>query len=336
MTFPAINLALQGGGALGALTWGVLDRLLEEPRLHIEGISGSSAGAMNAVAVAHGLTQGGAEAARKTLDGFWTAVGKLAYPVQVPLSDHPPVGLVPAPPKFLLGLSRFFSPYQLNPLDINPLRHIVERLFDFEALRKRSAVKLFIGATRVRTGTLRLFTHRELSAQHLVASACLPTLNQAVEIDGEPYWDGGYAGNPALYPLLYDCRAADIVVVMLQPLERSRIPTDIDAIRGRITEIHFNSSFLREMRGILLAREQARRSLLPLGRLERRLRALRFHLIDTDDLVSRLSVDKALNASLVFLLRLKEQGRQRAEAWLRTHSYHLGRRSSIDLHRFFG
>jgi NTE family protein len=336
MSLPAINLALQGGGALGALTWGVLDRLLEEPGLRIEGISGSSAGAMNAVALAHGLTLGGAEGARRTLDEFWTAVGKLAYPVQIPVSDHPPGGLVPVPPKFLLGLSRFFSPYQLNPLDINPLRPIVERLFDFEALRKGSAVKLFIGATRVRTGTLRLFTQRELSAEHLVASACLPTLNQAVQIDGEPYWDGGYAGNPALYPLLYDCRAADIVVVLLQPLERSPIPTQIDAIRGRITEIHFNSSFLREMRGIMLAREQARRSLLPLGRLERRLRALRLHLIDADDLVSRLSVEKALNASLAFLLRLKEEGRQRAQAWLRAHSGHLGRRSTVDMAQLFG
>jgi len=330
-----INLALQGGGALGALTWGVLDRLLEEPDLAIEGVSGSSAGAMNAVALAHGLTTGGAEGARQTLDAFWTAVGNASYPISGALSEGPPAGLVPSPSKFLLGLSRFFSPYQLNPFDINPLRSIVERLFDFERLRRRCPIKLFIGATRVRSGALRIFTTGELTADHLLASACLPALSHAVEIDGDAYWDGAYAGNPALYPLIHRCRSADIVVVMLQPLNRPGLPTTAEGIRNRIAEINLNATFLREMRSIWLARQQALRSLLPFGRLERRLRALRFHLVEMEDLVSKLRTEKSLNASLPFLLRLRDEGRARAHAWLRNEASRVGRRATLDLARLF-
>jgi NTE family protein len=332
-----VNLALQGGGALGAFTWGVLDRLLEEPDLDVEAVSGSSAGAMNAVALAHGMAQGGAPGARESLEALWTAVGSASYAGPLPaVDDRARQGLIAAPSKFLLGLTRFFSPYQLNPFDINPLRSIIERLFDFERIRRASPVRLFVGATHVRSGALRVFDDRELSVDHLLASACLPALNQAVKIDGETYWDGGYTGNPPLYPLVYDRRSADLVIVLLLPLLRAGTPTSADAIRSRLTEIHFNTTFLREARALALLRRQARRSGLLRGRLERRLLALRPHLIETEDAVSQLELEKSMNTSLPFLLRLKAQGRERASAWLKLHGAALGRRASLDLERFAG
>jgi NTE family protein len=327
-----INLALQGGGALGAFTWGVLDRLLQEPALELEAISGSSAGAMNAVALAHGMAEGGRDGARQKLEAFWTAVGGASYPMQASLASEPPGGLTPS--KFLLGLTRFFSPYQLNPFDINPLRSIVERVFDFELIRRASPLGLFVGATEVRTGALRIFRERELTAEHLLASACLPAMNQAVLIDGEPYWDGGYTGNPPLHPLVNDCAASDLVIVQLLPLSRPATPTTAEAIRSRLTEIHFNTTFLTEMRDLALSLRAARGRTLLRGRLERRLLELNLHMIETDENVNQLNVEKTLNTSLPFLLRLKEEGRKRCESWLASHRAALGRRSTLDLDRF--
>jgi NTE family protein len=329
-----LNLALQGGGALGALTWGVLDRLLEEPKIEIEAISGASAGAMNAAVFASGLALGGREGARKALDEFWNAVGSASYSIGSSTGMHK--ALVPNPQRMLLGLTRYFSPYQLNPFDINPLRNIVARVVDFEALRSRKATRLFVGATRVHTGTLRLFENRELTPDALLASACLPTVHHAIEIDGEPYWDGGYSGNPAVYPLIYGCKSPSILVVMLQPLARLDSPTSAQAIRNRLTEFQFNSSFLREMRSIALAVQAIGKQRLSLGRMERRFASLNFHLIETDDLLARMSLDKALNADLGFLMKLKEEGRTRADAWIGKHLDQVGRRSTIDLVSMFG
>jgi NTE family protein len=329
-----ITLALQGGGALGALTWGVLDRLLEEPKLKIEAISGTSAGAINAAALASGYAKGGREGARKSLDDFWNSVGTASYSISSSTGVHG--ALLPNPQKLLLGLTRFFSPYQLNPFDINPLRDIVARVVDFDAVQSRRAIRVFVGATRVRTGTLRLFENRELTSDSLLASACLPTLNHAIEIDGEPYWDGGYTGNPAVYPLIYRCKTPSILVVMLQPLTREDPPTSAQAIRSRLTEFQFNSSFLREMRSIALAKQAIDAQWLPIGSLERRFRKLNFHLIETDDLLARMSIEKTLNADLGFLLKLKEEGRTRAGAWLEKHFEQVGGQSSIDLAKLFG
>jgi NTE family protein len=331
MALHTLNLALQGGGALGALTWGVLDRLLEEPDLTFEAITGASAGAMNAVALAHGLAEGGRDGARKSLEAFWNAVGGAS---QLPFTNLPE-GFAPSSATFLLGMTRFFSPYQMNPFDINPLRSIVTRLFDFERLRKAAPVRLFIGATHVRRGALRVFTEHELTAEHVLASACLPTMHHAVQIDGEDYWDGGYTGNPPLYPLLYDCRATDVLIVMLLPLARAETPTTVEGIRARLSEIHFNAAFLREVRSFVLARRRARKVWWP-GSLERRLRSMHMHLIETDDLVAQLSHTKPLDASLPFLLRLKEEGRARAEAWLAKSRGTIGRTSSIDVEQVFG
>ncbi|MFZ5541018.1 MAG: patatin-like phospholipase family protein [Pseudomonadota bacterium] len=330
-----INLALQGGGALGAITWGVLDRLLEEPDIAIEGASGASAGAMNAVALAHGWAEDGVAGARRALAAFWTAIGEASYAVQLPFTPSLPAGFSHSPATFLLGLTRFFSPQQMNPFDINPMRAIVRQQFDFERLRRASPVRLFVAATHVRSGSLRVFTERELTAEHLLASACLPTLQRAVVIDGDDYWDGGYTGNPPVYPLVYDCAAADLLIVMLLPRERGETPTSADGIRARLTEIHFNAAFLREMRGLALARERARRGWWPFG-LERRLRALRFHVIDAEDFLRELDGAKAMNTSLAFLRELRDEGRARAEAWLAQHRASLGRRSSADIATLFG
>lgn len=318
-----LNLALQGGGALGALTWGVLDRLLEEPRLRIEAISGTSAGAMNAAALASGWVKGGRAGARETLSSFWEAVG-----------SHRITSGSGASAQLMIDLSRLFSPYQLNPFDINPLRKIISEVIDFKALHSRRAIRLFIAATRLSTGTLKLFENAELSAEALLASACLPTLSHAIEIDGESYWDGAYSGNPAIYPLIYQCRAPDIMVVRLQPMQRESLPTSAVAIRARMVDFQFNAAFLREMRNLALAKREVEKEWLPLGALARKLKRLNFHLIEADDLIGKMRVEKTLNADLDFLLKLKDEGRTRAEAWLEESARHLGRRSSIDLNAF--
>ncbi len=327
-----LNLALQGGGALGALTWGVLDRLLEERSLEIEAISGTSAGAMNAAMLASGYVRGGRDGARETLSEFWNAIGSASYSLPMTAGS---ASLISGSSKLLVGLTRMFSPYQLNPFDINPLRGIVSRLVDFEALRSPNAIRLFVAATHVRTGTLRLFENGELSEDSLLASSCLPTLHHAIEIDGEGYWDGGYSGNPAIYPLVYRCKSPSILIVMLQPVARQDLPVSAESIRSRLTEFQFNATFLREMRNFILARKEAEKTLFPLGRLERRLQGLEFHLIEADDLISRMQIEKSLNVDLGFLLKLKEEGRARAQAWLAAHYGKLGKASSFDLDGMF-
>jgi NTE family protein len=317
----SLNFALQGGGALGALTWGVLDRLLEEPPLRIEAISGTSAGAMNAAALASGWADGGRHGAKKALAEFWTAIGDSA-------------NSLPSAPRLLVDLSRLFSPHQLNPFDINPLRKIISDRIDFEALRSRRAIRLFIAATRLKTGSLKLFENQELSVDALLASACLPTLNHAIEIDGESYWDGAYSGNPAIYPLLYRCRTRDVMVVRLQPLEREDLPTSADDIRSRMVDFQFNAPFLREMRNFVLAKRAIEKQWIPSGSFARKLKRLNFHLIEADDLIGKMRVEKSLNATPEFLLKLKDEGRNRAETWLERNAGHVGRRSSVDLNAF--
>ncbi len=316
-----LNFALQGGGALGALTWGVLDRLLDERRLRIEAISGTSAGAMNAAALASGWAGGGRRGAQKALEGFWTAIGQAGSSVT-------------AASRLLVDLSRLFSHHQLNPFDINPLRKIIADRIDFTALRAGGAIRLFIAATKLKTGSLKLFENGDLSVDTLLASACLPTLNQAIEIDGEAYWDGGYSGNPALYPLLYRCRANDVMVVRLQPVERAEIPRSADDIRARMLDFQFNATFLREMRNFVLAKRAIEKQWLTLGSIGRRLKRMNFHLIEADDLIGAMRVDKALNATPEFLLKLRDEGRGRADAWLSRNAPLLGRRSSVDLDAF--
>ncbi|MFC6671007.1 patatin-like phospholipase family protein [Marinobacterium aestuariivivens] len=332
MSVRTVNLGLQGGGAHGAFTWGVLDRLLEEPRLRIEGISGTSAGAMNAVMLASGWLQQGPEGARAQLARFWHQVSLHALPELSSVLPGDPSRQALA--GWMLQLSQFLSPYDTNPLDLNPLRALVERLVDFGQLRSASPFNLFIAATDVQSGKIRLFRERELHAEHLLASACLPNLHQAIEIDGHSYWDGGFSGNPAIYPLIFDCDSEDILVVLLQPLLRVGTPLTAAAIQERISEFGFQSTFLREMRAISHIQHEVRRMPLSIGAFERRMRRLRLHLIETDELLADLGRVTKYDTRLHFLESLKNRGRQQAGRWLEQHFEAVGRESSCDLELF--
>lgn len=334
---PPLSLALQGGGAHGAYTWGVLDRLLEDG-WRLDGVSGTSAGAMNAVALAQGWTTGGAEGARAALEAFWMAVGdSTPFHLDLMHSLNPAQnGGLPAPMNMMLGLARLFSPYQLNPFELNPLRDVVRAQFDLERLRRSCPLKLFIAATAVRSGKVHLFRTHDLSEEALLASACLPTLHHAIEIGGEHYWDGGFTANPAIYPLMYECSTPDILLVLLNPLVHDEAPRSAAEIAARSMELGFSTTFLREMRMIAHARSYIDESKrwMPRGRLEQKLIRLRFHLIDAQEL-SEAGGDSKLNASTRFLLHLRELGRARAEDWVRRHRRDVGRRESVDLERLF-
>ncbi len=330
---PALGLALQGGGAHGAYTWGVLDALLESGRFRFEAISGTSAGAMNALALADGWMRGGAEGAREALASFWSAVGtRLPFEQWLVGSTDSP-GLAPGL-RALMHWTRLFSPYQLNPLGLNPLREVLAAQIDFERLKQRGAPRLFIAATHANTGRLRLFGNGDLGVGAALASACLPTLHQAVMIDGEPYWDGGYSANPALFPLVRS-GVADLLIVALSPLAHESVPMTAEDIRTRALEFSFNAGFLREATLLAEASAEARRSAFAFGRLERRLRALRTHMIDAHDDLGTLSSETRLIAHLPFLERLRDLGRARAQRWLADHGVKPGQASSVDLAALF-
>jgi NTE family protein len=332
-----LNLALQGGGAHGAFTWGVLDALLEDGRLRFEGVSGTSAGAMNAVLMAQGLMEGGADGARAALQKFWTAVAA-TVPEHFTQSsaDGQNVGLAPML-KLMLQWTYYMAPEQLNPFDLNPLRDLISQQVDFERLRTHSPVKLFIATTQANSGKLRLFRNAELSAEVLLASACLPTVHRAIEIDGEPYWDGGYAANPAVFPLFFECKSSDVLLVLLTPLKHKSTPVSAADIHSRALEIAFSATFLREMRMFAHLREHLPRRWLglQLGSLERRAQRLHFHLIEAADVLGELRADSKLAANLKFFDMLKALGRARAQAWLGQHHSQIGRRSTLDLSGLF-
>ena len=338
-----VNLALQGGGAHGAFTWGVLDALLENGCLNFEGVSGTSAGAMNAICLAQGLMAGGRDGAREALHNFWTAVAESSpFPDTNSSADGEPPA-VPAALKLMLQWTEYLSPEQLNPFDLNPLRDVVTAQIDFERLRKHSPVKLFIAATNANSGKLRIFHNHELSVDALLASACLPNIHRTVMIDGEPYWDGGYSANPAVFPLFYDCTAADILLVLLTPLHFGETPDSAQDIRMRLRELGFSATFLREMRMFAHLRERVGESRLPgwlqawipVGQLEQRVRQVRFHAISADALMSELAPETKLAASLSFFQRLHDDGREHAKAWLASKRAAIGRQSTLDLAKIY-
>jgi NTE family protein len=330
-----INLALQGGGAHGAFTWGVLDGLLEDGRLDFEGVSGTSAGAMNAVVMAHGLLVGGREGARAALEKFWTALaGTMPASATVAAADGQGVSLAPAF-KSMLRWANYFAPDRLNPYDLNPLRDLVTEQVDFERLRSQSALKLFIAATNANSGKLRLFRLAELSADAILASACLPTVHRAVEIDGEPYWDGGYAANPAVFPLFYECKSPDILLVLLSPLKHKETPHTVQDIKDRVLEFAFTATFLREMRMFAHFRDYVSKSRFPIGRFERRIAGTHFHVIDAQEFMSDLTAETKLAVNLQFFNTLKELGRAQAKAWLEQNLASVGKRSSVEISELF-
>jgi NTE family protein len=326
------NLALQGGGAHGAFTWGVLDRLLEEPSFAIDGISATSAGAINAVVLAHGLTVGGREGAKKALFDFWHRMAEMATTSVLQPSWYDRLthnhSLEHSPGYFFFDLlSRVLSPYQFNPLNFNPLRSVIEEIVDFDRIRRECVVKLFCCATNVRSGKARVFTNNEISVTRVLASACLPNLYQAVEIEGEYYWDGGYLGNPALFPLIYSCESRDIVIVHVNLTERHDVPTTAPDIMSRINEISFNSSLVREMRAIAFVTKLIDDMSVANGTLKRML----IHAIDADDVMRGLRVNSKLNTDWEFLTYLHKIGRERADLWLKSHLDKLGVESTVDI-----
>ena len=328
----AVNLGLQGGGAHGAFTWGVLDCLLEDGRVGIEGISGTSAGAMNAVVLADGMARGGEEGAREALETFWHAVAEAGRgspiqrsPIDILLGNW---NLDTSPTYLMFDIvNRLASPYDLNPLNLNPLRQLLEEHVDFGRVRGCEGIKVFVSATNVETGRIKVFDRDELDIDRVLASACLPLLFHAVEISGVPYWDGGYMGNPALFPLFSACDSADVLIVQINPVERPGTPRTAREILNRVNEISFNSTLLREFRAIHFVTR-----LLDEGKLDpTHYRRIKMHRISGDEALLPLGASSKLNAEWAFLRHLFDIGRRSASDWLDRHYDDLGERSSFDL-----
>jgi NTE family protein len=325
-----VDYALQGGGAHGAFTWGVLDRLLEEDWLEVEGISGTSAGAMNAAVMASAYAKGGAPAAREALATFWRRVSRAATfspfqrgPIDVLLGrwtlDNSPAFLA------MDLLARVVSPYDVPAIGGNPLAEVLEESVDFAALAT-GPVKVFVTATNVRTGRARVFRNADITAASLLASACLPQLFQAVEIDGEPYWDGGFAGNPTLFPLVNELESDDTILVPINPIERPGTPRSARDILDRVNEISFNAVALKELKMLALLRKVA-----DPGNTEGAAWArMRMHVVRNNVMV-RLGYSSKLNAEWAFLEMLRDEGRKAAQDFLDAHGEDIGKRSSLDL-----
>jgi NTE family protein len=331
-----INLALQGGGAHGAYTWGVLDTLLCEERLTLDGISGTSAGAMNAVVMADGYHHNGREGARIALRNFWTEVSQQA--IYSPFKRSPLDILfgswnLDTSPTFVAFdmLSRVASPYNLNPANINPLRDLLTKTINFERVRRCDAFNIFITATNVHTGRAKVFKREELGVEQVLASTCLPQMFQAVEIDGVPYWDGGFMGNPSLWPFFSECQSNDILIVQINPIERHETPKSASEINNRMNEITFNASLQRELRAIDFVARLIEDGRLENGSYER----LLIHRIYDEDAFADLNASSKMNAEFNFLEHLFGLGQRSAETWLAKHFDDIGERSTVDVRAMF-
>ena len=331
-----INLALQGGGSHGAFTWGVLDFLLEDRRLDIEAITGCSAGAMNAVVYAEGYLEKGREGARERLHDFWHSISDdgTLIGTQRSLFEKLFSGMKfedSAGFQMMDLMSHYLSPYQFNPLDLNPLRDHLVKMIDFEKVRSCENLKVFVSATNVHTGKIQIFQRRELTADHIMASACLPFMFKAVEIQGVPYWDGGYMGNPALYPLFYHAASPDVLIVQVNPVERPTTPKTAREIQDRLNEITFNGTLLREFRAIEFVNRLIDDGKLPEGEY----RQAFIHRIDGGSQLMGFSASSKLNTSWDFLLGLRNLGRESAKRFLREHYQDIGERGTLDLREAF-
>jgi NTE family protein len=330
-----INLALQGGGAHGAFTWGVLDQLLTDERLFVEGISGTSAGAVNAVMLADGLTRGGRAEAQKRLADFWRAVSTtgnlpaLQREVMQRLLSFTP--LEGSPAQAWLSLARYFSPYDVNPLNINPLKDLIQHFVDFDALRANTELQLFISATNVQTGRVRIFRRDKITADAVMASACLPMLFRAVEIDGVPYWDGGYLGNPVIFPFFGATTTEDVLVVQINPLVRQATPTSSREIMNRINEITFNSSLLGEYRAIDFVARLIDQGKLPRGIGSGQYRRINVHRIVLDRFGTHFDSFSKLSTDYDFFEMLHVSGKRAARRFLDEHFDDIGNKSTVDL-----
>jgi NTE family protein len=331
-----VNLALQGGGAHGAFTWGVLDHLLSDERLSVEGISGTSAGAVNAALLADGLVRGGRAEAQKRLADFWRAASSngnlpaLQRAVMERLLSFMPLEGTPIQAWFD-ALSRYFSPYDVNPLNINPLKDLIERFVDFEALRACSDLQIFVSATNVQTGRVRIFPREKITADAVMASACLPLLFRAVEIDGVPYWDGGYLGNPVIFPFFRTTTTEDVLVVQINPLVRERTPTSAPEIMNRINEITFNSSLIGEYRAIDFVARLIDQGKLPRGTGPGQYRRINVHRIVLDRFGTHFDAFSKLSTDYDFFDMLHVSGKRAARRFLDEHFDDIGVKSTVDL-----
>jgi NTE family protein len=328
-----INMALQGGGAHGAFGWGVMDKFLEDGRVEVEGLSGTSAGSMNAVVYAYGKLKGN-DGAREAMHNFWKAISDAGQKFAIPkmpwdmgIKDNPIQDMM----KSMLSA---YSPYQLNPMNFNPLRDVLEEQVDFAELERSQGTKLFICATNVRTGKVKIFHTPEVTADVVLASACLPEVFQAVEIDGEHYWDGGYMGNPVLYPLFYYTESRDVVILHINPIERPGPPTTAADIANRLNEITFNSSLIKELRSVYFVQK-----LLDDGWIKdefrSKLKYVLIHSVRADNAMSDLSASSKMSSDWKFLTMLRDRGRALATEWLEHNFDHLGKRSTVDLKKEF-
>ena len=331
-----ISLALQGGGAHGAFTWGVLDRILEDGRLDIRAITATSAGAMNALALANGLHDDGLDGARASLEHFWREISRLGTPLAsvapaaVPSAFdafNPFASLTPF--NFAAAMTSFASPYDFNPFDYNPLREVLASAIDFEAVHE-SPIDLFIAATNVETGRVRIFKETDVTIEAALASACLPQTFRAVEIDGVPYWDGGYMGNPALFPLIYSGSPSDVLLVLLNPLIRRGTPRTAGAIQDRLNEISFNSALISELRAIAFVQKLLDQNWLA-ARITSDYRRLNIHAIRGGQMLCDLSLETKYDTRWSFLNELKDLGRDHADRWLETCFSKVGKKSSVNV-----
>lgn len=332
-----VSIALQGGGSHGAFTWGVLDRLLEDGRFEFEGFTGTSAGGMNAVAAVQGLMRNGNQGARDELKKFWERVSEAGnsslFNMRGPIDKMMGKFTMNHSPGYVIFdyLSRIFSPYELNPLQIDPLKEIILQNFDFEALRAYKDVKLYLCATHVATGHLRIFTLNELKAECLLASACLPTIHAAVKVDNDYYWDGGFIGNPVFFPLIYDCASPDIIYVQVSPTHRQKLPTTAREISDRLNEIGNNSTVIREMRAIHFITNLIDEGLLDKNKIKR----VFMHVIKNDEGFEHFGWSSKLNTEWEFLTHLFEMGRESADQWIKEHYDDVGVKTTADLERHF-
>lgn len=332
-----IAVALQGGGSHGAFSWGVMDRLLEDGRFKIEGVTGTSAGGMNAVAVAQGLMKGNQQTAREELRKFWQEISNVGK--HSSLNNRGPIDKMLGKytmynsPGFLMFdlLSRMFSPYELNPMGTDPLRDTITKCFDFDYLRKNTDVKVYLCATHVYTGRLKVFGNADLKPEALLATACLPTIHNAVKVDGEYYWDGGFIGNPVFFPLIYNCETPDIVLVQLNPTVREHLPTSSREIADRLNEITNNASVVREMRAISFISDLIDKGLLDKNKVKR----VHMHLIEDESVFQDLGWSSKLNTEWEFLTHLFEKGRAAADKWIKENYDNVGKKTTAPMREHF-
>lgn len=342
MKTKPLNLALQGGGSHGAFTWGVLDALLEDGRIDFDSLSATSAGAMNAAALAYGLSTGGVEKAREILEEFWSEISKVGEifnpvkrtPLELGMAINPFMqqwSLENSPYfKMFESMTHNFSPYDLNPTNFSPLKGVLEKVIDFDAIHACECVKVFISATDVQSGTPKVFGNEEVTIDVLLASAALPFLFQAVEIDGRHYWDGGYMGNPSLWPLFYHAKARDILIIHVNPIIRGEIPKSAYDIENRVNEITFNTALMKELRAIDFVKKLVNEDMLK-DEYKDDYTDVLLHAVSADDALGDLSVASKFDTSWGFLTHLRDLGREHGKKWINAHYKDLGQRSSVDI-----